>query len=191
MSEPEVNPYAAPADLSVAPMIADTLLFFRDGRFLIVRDGAELPDSCMVTNTPGRADHWRKRVRIVWTPSWVFITIFVHIVITLILSLLLRKKARITYSLSRRVRARIVRRRILATLLLLASPALLVAAFLDESTEMTGIMIAAGIASLIVGLVILFIANPIKVLKHKNGWFRIKGCSAGFLQELPEHPSPF
>ena len=191
MSEPEVNPYAAPKDLSVVPMMADTLLFFRDGRFLTVRDGAELPDSCMVTNKPAQADHWRKRVRIVWTPPWVFITIFVHIVITLILSLLLRKKAMITYSLCRSVRARIVRRRILAGLLLVAAPALMVAAFLGDGDPLTGIMLASGFASLIVGLIMLFIANPIKVLKHRGGWFRLKGCSAEFLQGLPEHPSPF
>ena len=40
-------------------------------------------------------------------------------------------------------------------------------------------------------LVFFAIANPVKAVKSRDGWFRIKGCSREFLATLPVQQSPF
>ena len=187
----ENNPYAAPADVQTIVDVDGGVMFFRDGRFLVVRDGAVLPETCVVTNEPAESGSWRKRVKIAWTPPWVYLLILVNIIVLLIVSMIVQKKARITYSLGRRSRRKIVLRRWVASLLLMLSVALFFFGAMADTDEMVGIGITAGFASLIASLVFFVIANPLKVVKFKNDWFRIKGCSPDFLDTLPQHLSPF
>ena len=85
----DINPYAAPADVATVAGVDCGVTFFRDGRFLVVRDGAELPETCVVTNEPADRGSWRKRVRITWTPSWVYVLILVNLIVLLIVALIL------------------------------------------------------------------------------------------------------
>ena len=195
MSDSEANPYAAPADLSAAPGIPDVALYFRDGNFLAVRNGAELPSVCMITNEAADSNAWRKKVSIAWTPPWVFITIFINIIVLLIVALLFQKKAKITYSLSRAARGRIVRKRRIGFVLLTMAIALVALAFMEISngnSDMSALAIGSmSIVALIASLIVFAISNPVKVVKCRKGWFRIKGCSKEFLAGLPEYTTPF
>lgn len=189
MSEP--NPYAPPADLQTLPAVDDGVRFFRDGRFLVVRDGAVLPEVCVITNEPTDSRNWRRRVKIAWTPPWVYALIIVNLIVLVIVSLIVQKKAQITYSLGSRARSRIVMRRSIGWILLLVCIGLFGAGVMAQTDEAMGITLTAAIVSLIASLILFVIANPVKVVKFKDGWFRIKGCSPEFLDTLPQHPSPF
>lgn len=187
----DTNPYAAPADLQIHPAVDDGVRFFRDGRFLVVRDGAVLPEICVIHNEPAGSGTWRKQVKIAWTPPWVYALILVNLIVLVIVSLIVQKKAKITYSLGKRARARIVMRRSIGWILLLGCIGLFAAGVTSETSESMGIIVTAAIFSLIASLVLFVIANPVRVVKFKDGWFRIKGCSPDFLDTLPQHPSPF
>jgi len=186
----DINPYAPPAETSHPLPETSEVAFYCDGDFLVVRDGAELPPVCLRTNEPASEGSWRKKVTITWTPPWVFVLILVNILVLIIVALVTQKKAKITYSLCRQARASIVRKRSIGFFLLLAAVALVFMAFTWESE----FALAAGLGGLlflIASLTFLAIADPIKVVKFRDGWFRIKGCSREFLATLPVRLSPF
>jgi len=189
------NPYAAPTAEEPPPPLAVGRIgpfYFTDGRFLIVRDGAELPTVCPVSNRPVDQDGWRNKTQISYTPPWVFLLILVNVIILLIVALAIQKKAKITYSLAPDIRAGIVRKRSIGAALLILSAGCFVVGFnyLDRSDH-AGILMLLALLLLIASLVFFVIANPMKALKCKDGWFKIKGCSSEFLSTLPTYTSPF
>ena len=103
----------------------------------------------------------------------------------------MQKKARITYSVCSLVRRKIILRRSIGFVLLLSSIGLFFFGATADIDEMLGIVIASGFAAMIASLILFVIASPVKVVRFKNGWFRIKGCSPDFLDSLPEYLSPF
>jgi hypothetical protein len=69
--QPPINPYQPPGSaMELPPLIGD---FFRDGKFLVFRDRAELPLRCLINGEVVPTDAWRKRKQISWSPPWVFI----------------------------------------------------------------------------------------------------------------------
>jgi hypothetical protein len=187
----DINPYAPPAEASLPPSLPTSdVFFFRDGDFLVVRDGAVLPPVCLRTNEPAGEDSWRKKVTLTWSPPWVFLLILINILVMLVVMLAIQKKARITYSLCTAARAAIVRNRSIGFFLFLMALVLFYEAF-TWTNELAAAAGLIGVISLIVSLVYFVIADPVKVVKVNNGWFRIKGCSKGFLATLPELLSPF
>ena len=194
MSDIETNPYAAPVAQALPPLLPTSAsgYFYRDDKYLVVSNHAELPHRCVLTNQPVAPDGWRKPVAIAWTPPWVFVTLLAGALVALILILVLQKKAKITYSLSPEGRGRIQKKKITGWLLLLGSIGLFVAAFNLTDQSMVGISVVAGILSLLASLIVFSVANPVKAVKFRDGWFRLKGCSPEFLDSLPPMPSsPF
>ncbi|HEX7261936.1 MAG TPA: hypothetical protein VF258_08985, partial [Luteolibacter sp.] len=56
----------------------------------------------------------------------------------------------------------------------------------------TGLCIFGGILMLISSLVAFIVSTPVKAVKFRDGWFRVKGCCPEFLDSLPIMPaSPF
>lgn len=184
------NPYAPPAEASVPPTLPSDVFFFCDGDFLVIRDGAELPNVCLRTNEPAGEGSWRKKRTMTWNPPWVFVLILVNILVLIIVALVTQKKAKMTYSLSAAARAAIVKKRGIAFFLLLATIGLFYVGF-TQMGDLVWVGMFGGIISLIASLVFFAIADPIKVVKFHDGWFRIKGCSKEFLATLPVRFSPF
>jgi len=185
----ETNPYATPASAEAMAIPDPSIMAFREGRLLVVRDGAILPEVCIVTNQPTTAGDWRKRVLLTWTPSWVIITILVNVLVLLILALVLRKKAWVTYSLTRITRARIVRKQLAGWLLILVSLLLFGSVFTSKgSTDLVLAAVFGAIVLLLVAVIIISRASPLRAVKHRNGWLLVKGCSTEFLDTLPPCP---
>lgn len=189
----DLNPYTAPADLAARMTPDETVSYLRDGDFLVVRDGAEMPEVCLLTNQPAGPGSWRKKVRITWAPPWVFALILINILVVLIVMLIIQKKAKITYSLCSAGREKITRRRNIGFVLLILGIGAMGYGFTSKGDPSWPAMVAGllGIASFLTSLVMLVIANPIKVRKYKDGWFSIKGCSKDFLATLPHTQSSF
>ncbi|WP_193213387.1 hypothetical protein [Luteolibacter marinus] len=186
------NPYAPPSAAGSLPSLTAGVSAFRDGKFLMVSDGALLPECCLVTNRSTGQEDWRKQVKISWYPTWILITIIVHLLLALVLMLIFQKKAKVTYSLSKETRGKIVKKRLLGFGLMVPSVVLMSAGIAySDRIEGAGAAILGGILALIFGLIALVVANPVKVTGHRNGWFKIKGCSPEFLETLPVFRGPF
>src|SRR6218665_2136774 len=129
MSSNEVNPYMAPAATPGGtpppiPLQFSAPFYFRDGKFLVVRDGAELPDVCLRTHEPVGGGGWRKKAPFVWNPPWVIALILITPLFGLIVMMIVRKIAKITYSLGGDARGKIIRWRFIGLALLMAAIAL-------------------------------------------------------------------
>lgn len=161
--------------------------YFRDGNFLVIRDGAELPHVCLRTNRNLSQDDWRKKVPVLWTPPWVYMLLIAGgPVLCVIVSMIVRKKAKFTYSLDKDTRGKIFRWRMLALATLLVGIALFFMAPGQSSDDAMVGYIFGGIALLFAALIIYNLSNPIKVGGYVNDWFKIKGCSPDFLNTLPD-----
>ena len=190
MDPSEINPYAPPVETTLPPVLAPALFYFCDGDFLVVRDGAELPHVCVRTNAPAAEDSWRKKVTMTWCSPWVFLLILIHFLVAIIVMVIIQKKAKVTYCLSAAARASIVRKRSIGFVLLMTAIALIVAAIKWNNDY--SLYCGLGSVALLIGSLVFFaIANPVKAVKSRDGWFRIKGCSREFLATLPVQQSPF
>lgn len=186
---PPINPYQSPDLANGFSTVAVAGDFFRDGKFLVFRDRAELPMRCLVSGEAVAPDGWRKRKQISWNPPWIFIGILGGLLPILILMLVAQKKAHLVYSLGQKARSRIRNRYLLGTGLLLAFVLILMAGISGSesgSNCTSGILMIASVVALIAGLVFLIIASPIKAIGHRKGWFKVKGVSQDLLAELPQ-----
>lgn len=185
---PPLDPYATPRATSTPPPIPNPFAqyLFRDGSFLVVRDGAQLPMSCVKTGTSVADGAWRKRKMIAWNPPWVFVGLLGGVVPLLILMLVCQKKAHIAYSLSDDARRTILGRRSVGFVLLaLFVLALYLVISESVSGDVAGTVLLGGVVSLILSLVFFISATPLRATGHRNGWFRIKGAGSAFLDQLP------
>ena len=142
---------------------------------------------CFINGEAVTADAWRKRKQISWNPPWIFIGILGGILPILILMLIAQKKAHIVYSLGQRARSRMRNRQLIGIGLLVAF-GLIVAAGISKtgSGSIGGVLVIPSIFTLILGLIILITASPLKTIGHRKGWFKMKGVSQDLLNELPE-----
>ena len=186
------NPYATPKapspSASISPASASAC--FTDGKYLYVADGAVMPDVCLRTNNPVGPEGWRKRKLISWSPTWVYLLLLINILVVLIVALLTQKKGYITYSLSAPTHQSIVRKRIIALSAFLFSIGCFFALFQLDTGQWGAALGLLGVLSILFALIALVAANPIKAVRFKDGWFRIKGCSPEFLATLPYQASP-
>ncbi|MGD7652585.1 MAG: hypothetical protein ACQCXQ_05180, partial [Verrucomicrobiales bacterium] len=159
--------------------------YCRQGEFLVVRDWAVLPDVCLLSNEPTGVGSWRKRKRFIWVPQWIYLLILVHVFVMLLVHVFVQKKVRLTYSMSRRTRRRILGRQLGATTLVLTGVAGIFAALMNVPDP--DLLVAAAVVCsvmVVAGLLVAMRANPLRVKRHENGWFYLKGCSPEFLDGL-------
>lgn len=184
---PPINPYQTPVSTNGLPQVAAAGDFFRDGKFLIFRDLAELPPRCLVSGEEVTADGWRKRKRILWSPPWVFIGLLFGALPTWILILVFQRKAHIVYSLGQKARSRIRNRQLLGTGCLIAFVVIVVAAGTRRDIgSHPEIVVPLSIITLILGMIFLMTSTPFKANGHRKGWFRMKGVSPDLLDGLPQ-----
>ncbi|MCW1887203.1 hypothetical protein OKA04_20865 [Luteolibacter flavescens] len=200
----EENPYAPPfEDGSLTPPVAGDALYFRDGEFLVVRNGAELPPVCVRTNAPETGTSWRGKVAMRWAPRWTYLiplaafimNSFLAAIAILIVMRIVANTVRVTYSLSAESRAVVLRKRAAGSFLFLVG-IVLIAAFVSPmqrnfSGDPWWIVGLGGVVIMISAVTIILRASPLRIVSVSNGWFRLKGCSPAFLASLPVHGSPF
>ena len=169
MGDETENPYAPPkADVFIAdPWLDYVEIAWRDGKFLVVRKGAELPDRCLKCNAP--AEGYRFSRSLSWTKSaWMFL-ILVNVVVFLLVYFLVRKTARVTVGLCPRHRK--ARNRAIARGWLMALAGIVIVVAGAPLPEPGVIICAIGgfclvITGLIFGLFGSRVLIPIKIDKH-------------------------
>ena len=151
-----------------------------DGRHLVIRPDTTLPNRCIKTNEP--VEHPPRTKTLYWAhPAWLLL-ILVNIIVLLIVYLLVQKKCRVTFSISRAQRDRIRARTTVSLLVLVAGvAAIVVGAFQQEPI----VWVICGIIGAFIGLILTFIVSrPLHVAKEKNGEFWIAGCGKEFLDSI-------
>lgn len=180
------NIYAPPVELQGA---TDGIIY-RVEQWLVVRDGAQLPEFCPITNEATVPSDWRKTVRIAWSSPWLIPLIFINVIVLLIVLLIVQKKGKITYSMSKQARLIVRQRRSLGFLLLALFPLGMFISTLDPVPSGVAIVVGlAAIISLIVSIYFFMNSDTIKTAKYKDGWFFLKGCHPDFLSRFPVAPT--
>jgi hypothetical protein len=182
--EPE-NPYRPPAASAPPPVPTAPGDCFREGAFLIVRERSEVPPFCVKNGEDVPADGWRKKKAIAWSPPWVWVGLLGGVLPLLILILVAQKKANITYSLGAAARRRMGTLRGIGFALLAGFVFLLVAAVNSSSSDAVGMLVTLGFLLLLGSLICFMLVAPIRPVKHRNGWFKVKGVSPALLDRLP------
>jgi len=183
-----INPYAPPTvqdPASLPPRGCTT-----DGRYLYLTDGATLPERCAITNKPlddGDRIYSRK---FVYTPPWVYLLLFIHILVLILVAMIVRKRATASYWLSDEVRRQYNKRRWFALGVIGISAAGIFGATQLQDADTVTALVMLGFLFILLGLIGLILATPLKVKGHKNGTFRISGCCPEFLAALPSGGFP-
>lgn len=186
----DVNPYAAPIDLVAQPPIIETNEFVRrDGKFLLVWDGAVLPKRCVRTNQDLESPEGGKMLKrkLTWTPQWVWATMLIMWLIAVILASVLQKRCTVVYGLSNREIAKFRNRKIFGALAFLGGFGGIFYAIGTLTSSEENLLIIAIISSVVVmiaGLIFLTRSVPLRAVGYINGWFRVKGCSKEFLDSI-------
>jgi len=151
----------------------------------VTSDGAVLPARCIKTNQPVGAVDWTRTKKVYWTPPWVWFLVLVSPLIAVIVSAILQKKATLTYSLSRPVRAGYMKKTTFSLSVFLLGLGLMIYSFGNDSSSWQMAGVICGIAMLFLGLILaVVLSKAISVKKYQDGWFSIKGCSPEFLASL-------
>lgn len=185
----EANPYAAPTAEAPAPVavMAGNDLVRRDGKLLVVWDGAVLPARCVRTNAPIGPEDWTKTKKMVFTPPWVWALVLVSPLIALIVAAIIQKRFTLTYHLCKAERARFRNRMVggwLGFFLGLAGIGGACVGFSSTNASWPGYLLATTIVVMFGGLVFVALANVLKPVKFRDGWFVLKGCSPEFLDSI-------
>lgn len=160
---------------------------WRDGKQLVMRKKAQLPDRCVKTNAP--AETWLKRT-LYWHHPLIYLTAMAGLLLYVIIALIVRQTAKIQIGLSR---AALNRRR----LAILSGWVLSLGAFvlfcfgftlLDRQTEHLALMAIFGglLGGLIVVAVCNHIAGCVRPAKITEEFVWLKGVHPDYLAELPE-----
>jgi hypothetical protein len=197
----ELDPYAPPATSGVA--LSRPRWFRREGKFVVVRTGAVLPARCVKTNEQVEEYNAAKPRQLMWVPLWArlspslgglllllavwrtpnraSVTFLGGAVLTIVvagfLSLIVQKRLNVTYALNRR------QRRWRLAVQSVAAGCGIGAWFLFEAngTDSMGFFVLIG-GFLLVGA----LQHPLRITRHRDGEFWLKGASPAFLDSLEE-----
>ena len=184
----EQNPYSAPQAAEVTSRAAqvDQDSYYVDGKRLMVRDGAQLPNICIHTGADMSDGKRRKKV-LYWASPWWALLILVQIIVYLIVYLCIRKKCTVYYSASPKA---LMKRRGIITLWLLLLIASIAGIFYGVLTEESTALLVLGVGGFVTMLVsiiaIAMYASPLRPKKHIDGWFSLAGANKEFLRKVSE-----
>ncbi len=184
------NPYQSPlpiataVDESSAPVSGD--LFYVDGKYIIARSGDMLLPICVKTGRPVGADEMVTK-RFVWAPSWVGLLFLLSPLVLLIVYLAVRKNCKLTYGLSREIKARYRNRIVIKAAVCIGSFAAMFASFAGKPSQWGLIWLVVFLVSLIA---CAYGNSPLTVSKHENGEFWFTGASREFLAAVQSYSPP-
>ncbi len=178
----EENPYAIPESLSgLAQSGYPAERFYVDGNLIMSGTPVALPAICVITGET--EDVVLITQTITSVPKWIYITLLTGVMIPLILYLLLRKRCKTNFYLSRKIRNRKRWMSFVGLVSLVGGIILMIAGF---DSEMPGILASLGVISVVCALSLLILGQPpLKAVRHENGIkFWLKGFKQPFFDQL-------
>lgn len=183
------NLYAPPE----TPIITSNASMWRyDGKHLWIKDGAILPERCIVTNK-SKTENSNLRImekRLTWSSPYFAFLILINIFLYLIVALCVQKKGKITIHIDQSFLKKRNRRCCAALFGIILSCALLIggAVYNDQyvHNELIGaILMITGFLTLLTSVyLIIRFSSLIRATKHTEGWFRLSGVKQPFLDSL-------
>jgi hypothetical protein len=157
------------------------LSLWRQGRTLVMRQDAELPDRCVKCNAPVNGAKLRRNLY--WHHPGLYLLIFLNLLIYLIVALFVRKRAKIALGLCEKHRATRVKAIAAAWILVLLGIGLLVGGIVIENgwLGVSGVILL--LAGMIYGLIRGRIVTPRRIDKE-HVW--LNGVCAEYLENLPD-----
>lgn len=159
---------------------------WRDGKVLVMRKDAKLPDRCVKSNEP--AECWLRR-KLYWHHPAVYLALLANLIIYAILAICLRKKADIQIGLSKAWYRRRLWAILITWLIFFAGGALFIygLSFLDGPNQSLALLAPIGLIGGLVGIIIsLQFVSLVTPAKITNDYLWLKGVHRDFLADLPE-----
>ena len=155
-----------------------------EGKHLVVVDGAVLPQRCIKTNEPV-AEPGRTKT-LYWANPLILVAFLINAILGIVLYLVLRKRCRITYAMSSRMRTAYLYRRLVAVMVWVRGFALAIVGALKGRLELLVIGIGLCLAGLILTLAFTTVLN---IAKYRDGRFYLRGCGKPFLDAIRAKPT--
>jgi hypothetical protein len=154
--------------------------YYVEGNELVVRDGIKLPAVCVKTNQPVSIEDLTKE-EFTWCSPWIALLFAVSGPLLIIAYFLVRKRCSMTYGLHPDFRAR--RRRRMTLKVMVAASLFIALLFLPALNN--DAVIAIAVIVLIISIIAIFVGNaPLRITKHSEGRFWIRGFSPEYLATL-------
>lgn len=183
------NPYQPPqvTDPILKPQQFDEGGLWRQGKLLVMRKDAILPNRCVKSNVP--TDRKLKR-NLSWHHPAIFLTVLISLCIYVVLALILSKKATIHIGLSDEWFGKRSRAILIGWGSVFASIAMVIAGIaLVDQNDYFGILIVAGFALFLFGAIFgLTCSRMVAPTKIDDAYVWLKGVNAEYLATLPVWP---
>ncbi len=169
------NPYAAPTSQ------LDTFSHQckRDGKYLILPNGSDLPARCIKCNAP--VEHDTKRITLYWHTPWLYLLILLNILIYIVIGLIARRTHSVTPYLCDSHRRQ---RRTRMTLGLATCFSCVALIFVGAHFQWDAIFGLAILGALVSLLVTIFTTRRLYANKITKEYVRIGGCGEAFLASI-------
>lgn len=161
---------------------------WRDGKNMVVVDGAQLPDQCIKCSLP--AGGGRMKRKIYWHPPLVYIVLLFNILIYAIVALCVRKSVKTDVGFCGTCRSRRRLDLLIGWLSLLGGIAVGIAVGIAGAVneQYWGL---AGLALFLFGVIWLIVRTQVLLpARIKDGRAWIKGCHKDYLARLPQWTEP-
>jgi len=175
----DINYYAAPKAKVFATDRATNC--YRDGKFVIVPTGSELPERCIICNEP--LSSAPKSRKLYWHSPWIYLLILMNILIYAIVALIVRKKCALSPGLCSEHATRRLRRLMVVIGVGVAGLVIGFYALSHDYGQLSLISFAIAIISLIAAI---FVGRLIYANKITADFARIGGCQEPYLAALDE-----
>jgi len=187
-----MNPYQTPqASLELEPKTSGRQMFWAEGDLLVCRSGAILPPICIITNEhldAGLDRRSRVKMTLTYVPPWVYLGLLLGPLGAAVAYFALAKACRLEFSLNRALRRKRFRWAAVSHLAILGSIASVVGAALIYPSSEPLVMPLFYLAAFLLAAAVVTsrFSMLIRVVRHRDGVFYIKGVCPEFLQTIRE-----
>jgi hypothetical protein len=180
------NPYAPSRSLLFDDdhVVGNPKEAYRDGKLLVARRGAVLPDRCLKCNSPAEGSQFKRTLS--WHRPFWFLLVLISLLVYVLVYFLVRWKATITVGLCPHHRRRRAKAIAIGWLTMLAGLGTIVAAA-SVSNNLTPIGVAVGVVVLSGGIIGGMLGSrvlvPTRIDKH---YVWLSHVSTDYLATFPE-----
>lgn len=176
MESPMIDPYATPKSF-----VQENATGFcrRDGRYVFIPVGHDLPRRCIVCNTG--VDGPVKTRRLYWYSPWLYLLLFLNVLIFAVAALVARKSARVTPAYCPEHKAA---RRFRINLFLVPFLILMVVGVVAGVKGYPSVSIPAFVIGVVLLIPLLIVANGVRARRIDHRGTTLAGCKEAFLASL-------
>lgn len=151
----------------------------RDGQFVVVQAGSDLPARCIVCNAPLAAHP--KKAKLYWHNPWLYLLVPINILVYLIVALIVRQSAEVSPGFCAQ---HTTERRNRILMFTLGGAATLVGGVLLISAGQAAFAIVCFLLGLLVLVLGMIASRKVYVKKITKTYARLGGCKEPFLASL-------